>query len=169
MSHYELLRPDSDLPTPITTKAQFGATRLSPKMRLLAFFGTAATSGILFHMLLLGFGGANSKAVVPVVKDWLNDRPPPTEIGDVLPHSTAPGMLPESACPVNITNAYIRPGLGSYVVPDEDVWALSRVRDMVAKTKGFYVRDYSLGLGWNNVSHCTLVAYAIGNAYTEST
>jgi hypothetical protein len=29
---------------------------------------------------------------------------------------------------------------------------LERLRKMVSKTNGYYGRDYSLGLGWNNVS-----------------
>ena len=29
---------------------------------------------------------------------------------------------------------------------------LEQIRDIVARTRGFFSRDYSLGLGWNNVS-----------------
>ena len=42
--------------------------------------------------------------------------------------------------------------------PDEapsslsDVLSLEQVRDIVATTRGFFSRDYSLNLGWNNVS-----------------
>ena len=35
-----------------------------------------------------------------------------------------------------------------------DVLTLEQIRDIVAPTRGFFSRDYSLGLGWNNVS-CT--------------
>jgi hypothetical protein len=40
------------------------------------------------------------------------------------------------------------------VMPDasEDL-GLETLRDMVARTKGYWARDYSLQLGWNNVSH----------------
>jgi hypothetical protein len=34
---------------------------------------------------------------------------------------------------------------------DDDHLDLEELRDLVAQTKGFFVRDYSLGLGWNNV------------------
>ena len=34
----------------------------------------------------------------------------------------------------------------------EDRWPLEKVREMVGRTKGYYARDYSLNLGWNNVS-----------------
>jgi hypothetical protein len=33
-----------------------------------------------------------------------------------------------------------------------DVLSLERIRDIVAPTRGFFSRDYSLYLGWNNVS-----------------
>lgn len=36
--------------------------------------------------------------------------------------------------------------------PVSDVLTVEQIRDMVAPTRGFFSRDYSLGLGWNNVS-----------------
>jgi hypothetical protein len=36
--------------------------------------------------------------------------------------------------------------------PVSDVLTLEQIRDVVAPTRGFFSRDYSLGLGWNNVS-----------------
>ena len=41
--------------------------------------------------------------------------------------------------------------------PVSDVLTLEQIRDIVAPTRGFFSRDYSLALGWNNVSvscHC---------------
>ncbi len=38
--------------------------------------------------------------------------------------------------------------------PISDVLTVEQIRDIVAPTRGFYTRDYSLGLGWNNVSVC---------------
>ena len=40
--------------------------------------------------------------------------------------------------------------------PVFDVLTLEQIRDVVDSTRGFFSRDYSLGLGWNNVS-ATLV------------
>lgn len=34
---------------------------------------------------------------------------------------------------------------------DDDHLDLEEIRDLVAQIKGFFVRDYSLGLGWNDV------------------
>ena len=37
---------------------------------------------------------------------------------------------------------------------------LEQIRDIVAPTRGFFSRDYSLGLGWNNVSvSCYCIEY----------
>jgi hypothetical protein len=35
--------------------------------------------------------------------------------------------------------------------PISDVLNVEQIRDIVAPTRGFFTRDYSLGLGWNNV------------------
>ncbi|KAG9079933.1 hypothetical protein FRC06_007300 [Ceratobasidium sp. 370] len=35
----------------------------------------------------------------------------------------------------------------------DDGWTLETARKMVSRTKGFYARDYSLNLGWNNVRY----------------
>ena len=40
--------------------------------------------------------------------------------------------------------------------PVSDILTLEQIRDVVDSTRGFFSRDYSLGLGWNNVS-ATLV------------
>jgi hypothetical protein len=36
--------------------------------------------------------------------------------------------------------------------PPSDILSLEQIRDIVARTRGFFSRDYSLNLGWNNVS-----------------
>jgi hypothetical protein len=36
--------------------------------------------------------------------------------------------------------------------PISNVLTVEQIRDIVASTRGFFTRDYSLGLGWNNVS-----------------
>ena len=61
-----------------------------------------------------------------------------------------PPFGPKSV-PSLVDEAYTRPGLGQYVAPYEDRWSLGALRDMVSRTKGYYARDYSIWLGWNNV------------------
>ena len=46
--------------------------------------------------------------------------------------------------------------------PIPDVLTVEQIRDIVAPTRGFFTRDYSLGLGWNNVSVC-VVSHLITN------
>ncbi|QRV82583.1 O-FucT domain protein [Ceratobasidium sp. AG-Ba] len=35
----------------------------------------------------------------------------------------------------------------------EEKWTLEKARDMVSRTNGYYARDYSLNLGWNNMRY----------------
>lgn len=39
-------------------------------------------------------------------------------------------------------------------IPDGEKPSLEQLRSIVGQTKGYWARDYSLHLGWNNVSHC---------------
>jgi hypothetical protein len=43
------------------------------------------------------------------------------------------------------------PSATSSPSPEADVLTLEQIRDIVGRTRGFFSRDYSLGLGWNNV------------------
>ncbi|VDC06539.1 unnamed protein product [Peniophora sp. CBMAI 1063] len=52
-----------------------------------------------------------------------------------------------------VSGGYLRPHTGEYVAPHEDEWTWERVRTMVEETSGFYVRDWPLQLGWNNMRY----------------
>ena len=65
-----------------------------------------------------------------------------------------------------VGEGYIRTGLGQYVAPDEDRWYLELLYDMVSRTQGYYARDYSVWLGWNNV--CTGLPVSAPHAYLFS-
>ncbi len=45
--------------------------------------------------------------------------------------------------------------------PVSDVLTLEQIRDIVAPTRGFFSRDYSLNLGWNNVSVSLGIRYQL--------
>lgn len=163
---YQLLPRDasSPIPQPITTSISSSTSR---RRGFLAFFGTAAATGIIFHLILLGFGAvpnssdrANSLGPSSIKDWWSNTGDSPLD----LPPKHIPGSTEDeyTTCPLPPTNtdgvlnnstSYIRPGLGQLVVADEDEWSIDKIRKMVEGTKGYYVRDYSLGLGWNNVGH----------------
>ncbi len=155
---YQRLETD-DLPVPISSKhsASSWMARASPKTRCTTFIAIAAASGVL--LLLVGFGtNTTGRPLIPEAKDWRGPRPKPTspthsfttDIDTHLPPSIAKPSAPVD-CSTETPRPFVRPGLGQYVMPLEDEWTLDRVRNMVSKTKGYYVRDYSLGLGWNNV------------------
>ena len=96
--------------------------------------------------------------------DWHKpSRPPPRphpeyapEIGNpkdpilVAPTPTNPSTSPDA--PATSTSAAEAPSLPSQTqLPG--VLTLEQIRDIVAPTRGFFSRDFSLGLGWNNVSY----------------
>ena len=54
--------------------------------------------------------------------------------------------------PVGILSQMTRLPLRSPPSPVSNFLTLEQIRDIVAPTRGFYSRDYSLYLGWNNVS-----------------
>lgn len=151
---YQLLPRDSTSPIP-----QPVTTTFSPNGRrrgFLAFVGTAAVTGVLFHMILLALGAVpTNDHTIPAIKDWWHGsaKPPPYSPNSIDHHHSG---SPSDKCPtgnqsLDDASSYIRPGLGQYVVAGEDEWTMDRIRKMVEGTKGYYVRDYSLGLGWNNV------------------
>jgi hypothetical protein len=151
---YQLLLRDSSFPIlpPFTTKASPGR-----RGNFLAFFGTAAAAGILFHTILFGLGAlpSNGHATASTIKDWgRGEGANPADSPSRVPDSTDDNHigLTGNNCSFNARSSYIRPGLGQYVVQHENEWTTDRIRKMVEGTKGYYARDYSLHLGWNNVS-----------------
>jgi hypothetical protein len=58
-----------------------------------------------------------------------------------------PPIAPDNPAPSNSASS-----LAPSRTPVSDVLTLEQIRDIVAPTRGFFSRDYSLHLGWNNVS-----------------
>jgi len=57
------------------------------------------------------------------------------------------------AFPSPVSSTEIPPRLPPFsLAADSEGLPLERIRDIVAPTRGFFSRDYSLYLGWNNVS-----------------
>ncbi|KAF8846365.1 hypothetical protein BDN67DRAFT_986692 [Paxillus ammoniavirescens] len=67
-------------------------------------------------------------------------RPPDAVSSELTAEDAIPLIPPNASNPIDV-----RP-LGEYLSMDE-------IRAMVSQTRGFYARDYSLGLGWNNVRY----------------
>jgi len=91
------------------------------------FYGMAATCGIIITLIF--------------------SPPSPRLFQLTRSQCSVPHFDPESV----MEAGYIRPGSGQYVAPYEDRWSLESLHDMVSRTKGYYTRDYSVWLGWNNV------------------
>lgn len=126
------------LPTHCVLSSRAPNFQIHHRQRWFRFFGTAAITGILFHVLLLGLG---STAVVrqhlpTALNDWLSGGPNSTGDNNTAgPDSLLPPVSP---------------------ISEEAPWTINQLREMVGHTKGYYGRDYTLALGWNNVSFASL-------------
>jgi len=83
--------------------------------------------------------------------DYAPDNVNPKEPLLAAPTPTNPSTSPDA--PATSTSAFEAPSLPSQTLLP-GVLTLEEIRDIVAPTRGFFSRDFSLGLGWNNVS-CT--------------
>jgi hypothetical protein len=95
------------------------------------FFGTAAIAGILCNLLLF-------RVYSPTTYVPLRASPISGSV-DAPPKCAAPAPIPPHPHKLEWEP-----------LPERSV---AQLRDLVATTKGFYARDWSLGLGWNNVGH----------------
>ncbi|KAG9125975.1 hypothetical protein FRC07_005383 [Ceratobasidium sp. 392] len=91
------------------------------------FFGVAALTGVILQFLVWGF------AVT-----YHNDF---SSLGTGFCNTSTKVPLVITSTPKNTTKEKA----------EEDRWSLDKLREMVGRTKGYYARDYSLNLGWNNM------------------
>lgn len=63
-----------------------------------------------------------------------------------------PGHPNDHAYPPSQNTAHPDQEAGGSLLTSDDLH-LKALRSMVVGTRGYYARDYSMGLGWNNVSH----------------
>lgn len=121
-------------------KAREPQTSSVDRLRVAGFYVAAAMTGLVINWLFFSSsspssGGSTGGPLSTGIEqlDCVNDA-----------------ALLDSASNI-VPEAYIRPGLGNYVTPNENEWSREAIERMVAKTQGYYARDYSLWLGWNNV------------------
>ena len=74
----------------------------------------------------------------------------PTTLDDIGETLLLDTRLPSLPKPTPVLVEPPPPSPSSSLVSDD--LTLEQIRDVVAPTRGFFSRDYSLGLGWNNVS-----------------
>jgi hypothetical protein len=103
---------------------------------LLAFFGTAVISGIIFHTIFLLYFN-HSSTIIPSISHLQPSS---------WPDNPSKYLTATVDAPAPTATVFKDPWVG---VND---MTLEQIGEMVSKTKGFFARDFSLGLGWNNVS-----------------
>ncbi|KIO28545.1 hypothetical protein M407DRAFT_242976, partial [Tulasnella calospora MUT 4182] len=151
---------------PINTKP---TPRYSNRRSAVSFFGTAALTGIVFHLLFIGFGGGDAVREVPVLKEWLPPKPSTVTIvqeacpGSLDPIRTHSATLPKptyhppttgSSSSSNTSKEKGNAAAGVELEESSDNTAsMEELRKMISQTEGYYGRDYSLGLGWNNMRY----------------
>ena len=128
--------------------------RLRPSPRLIhlqawSFSGIAATCGIIITLIFSHPSSHFFRLTSPQ-----------------QPQCSIPGVGINSASAL-VSEGYTRTGLGQYVAPDEDRWSLESLYDMMSRTQGYYARDYSVWLGWNNVC-AGLLPVSAPHAYLSS-
>lgn len=136
------------------------------------FLASAAVFGVLFHVLVFGFLNLYYGPGEPPYNRW---REPPTTFDlhpdaallhsplsstSALPSSTS--VPPSSTTPVPSSTSALPSSTPTPSPDDSDELTMDELRDMVSSTKGFLARDYSLGLGWNNVGPLLLSLYSLG-------
>lgn len=153
-------RSRSSSPTPLLPHS--GSVKSTPirggRRGYLTFFGTAALTGIIFHILFIGFGGNEVVREVPVLKDWMPAKTPEVKViyeecpdtagGGLDPYHTKTAAAHSTKPTADVSIAVPSTSGGNL---DQGLGSIEDLRAMVSKTKGYYGRDYSLGLGWNNV------------------
>ncbi|CEL57748.1 hypothetical protein RSOLAG1IB_02492 [Rhizoctonia solani AG-1 IB] len=104
----------------------------SHAQRWFQFYGTAIITGIVFHLVLVGLGSTVS------IRNWLPGRT--IAIRDKVDCPTLSAPVGSKTQPEKVAE-------------EGAPWTMDQIREMVGRTKGYYGRDYSLGLGWNNVRY----------------
>ena len=137
-------RPDL-LSTPYSYGRPFRRWRAAFRSRPLrsgGFFGTIIFFSLIFYStFLLPQGSLWNRP-----QDWyglLQNKSLLLDLENTLPSTTLP-------TPTTLETSSPSPSPS----PTSDVLTVEQIRDLVAPTRGFFARDYNLGLGWNNVSIC---------------
>lgn len=121
---------------------------MSSRARLVQLIAAAAVFGACLHFFYFSVAPdalvAGETAPVDAIQLKLDPRPPPQECPQ--PVLTTP-KVDLSKPPVH--------------EPEGDEARLDFLRGIVAQTKGYYVRDWSLGLGWNNVRESLLALICV--------
>ena len=114
----------------------------------LAFMGSAALCGMILHTLyFVAFHQSNTTH-----SSISSLQPSPWKDND------NPSTYSQDSCTLPpVSTQYLTVTADAPAPTARDSWVtmndmtLEEIREMVSKTKGLFTRDFSLGLGWNNV------------------
>ncbi|KZT59687.1 hypothetical protein CALCODRAFT_466636 [Calocera cornea HHB12733] len=126
--------------------------------RIVVFSGATLIALLALH----GIFKPDYKAGVQKAYSWANGSgPPPGQDGRPYTAHMPEPTGSSGSTPGGIMNAGTGSGpgevegtgyaYGAHVEGHE--WTMDELREMVKGTKGYYVRDWSLGLGWNNMRY----------------
>ena len=92
---------------------------------------------------------------------FASKRPDITSSPEISPHGSisspaATAPTPSSHSPSNVSSSSLF----------KEHLSMEEITAMVSQTRGFYTRDYSLGLGWNNA--CPLIPFIFFCSYNPS-
>ncbi|EJU05830.1 hypothetical protein DACRYDRAFT_113862 [Dacryopinax primogenitus] len=105
--------------------------------------------GILVLLLLvLFFYPTHPPRLAPLPGEWIDPISPIARLRNGGPGRRGDGQV----C-----------GVRARMAVEGGGWTMSRIREMVAETEGFFVRDWSLHLGWNNMRY--IIESGINQAY----
>jgi hypothetical protein len=138
-----LLPPPPSQHTHDRTFRRWSTFLRSSPLRSGAFLGTLIFAGLVVYTTFLSPHGA--LAVWRRPPDWHGFSLNETSISD-LDHASPSNSSSEPTTTAETSHPSPSPS------PISDVLTVEQIRDIVAPTRGFFTRDYSLGLGWNNVS-----------------
>lgn len=108
-----------------------------------AIFSTVILVGLICHMTL--FTPHVPLLLRPSAWNSISRRPNSPEHGSLFSSTNFPSP----------SSSVVPPWSPSLSLTSDEL-ALEQIRDIVAPTRGFYSRDYSIHLGWNNVGICSI-------------
>jgi hypothetical protein len=111
------------------------------RKRILSFVLAAAALGVFFNIVLIAFPRSlwQSKLIYNISEDLESSRNT-TEVEAVIRDAPPPQTAVVSSAITGQPVTAVGSGLSTL-----------QLQALVKGTRGYYARDYSLGLGWNNV------------------